>query len=173
MSETDHPKIEEKQCGSLQEYVEHIFREAPHPPGSQPLLLESAVSKPTNGSLFGSREQLTEVDIFRTLGQVLTHGITHLYGSGDKNNRAFLQYMTPAHVEHVHKCFQATGYDFLINPSPSNPLIRKCLPSGGPPKCLRTPKNDAKTEFLTFLFHPLEATRATAAAHPSAAHGAE
>jgi len=156
-SESDHPKIEENDLNCIEEYVQHIFINTPLPAGSQPLILEGISTAPLKrvSGIFGSNTStLTELDVFRVLGMVLTHGITRMYA--DNSNKVHVQLMTTEHLEHIRKCFQATGYDFLLDPSPLHPLIRKCLPTGGPAKCLKIPKNPTKTEFLTVLFLPIQ-----------------
>jgi len=138
---SEFPNSTQVAIDDIDTYIKHIFREHPWPASSQPLVLDA------------SCETLNELDVFRILGHVFTHGISHLYTDAN-TQRVPLDLMTDKHLDHIRKCFNATGYDFVLNPNEGNPLINKCLPTKEP-RSLRIPKDVQKTEWLTVLFHPI------------------
>ena len=114
----------------------------PFEPGSHPIILDSDDSS--------NDQPLSELDIFRVLGSIFTHGCKHLFPHLSSANS-----ITPEMFTLLQKCFRATGFDFLYNPSPSHPLISKCLPTGGAPRCIKIPTDASKTDHVTVLFHPI------------------
>ena len=150
------PNSHEEVIDDLAPYIEHIFG-TPRPAGSQPLILDGPAG-----------QVATEVDIFRVLASVFSQGIVRLYG--DAKGNVPLKDMTSEHVDHVRKCFQATGYDFLLDPPQDHASINKCVPVGQP-RMLQIPKRSAaqsatvnansdqvpadKCEMVTVMFYPL------------------
>lgn len=86
----------------LEQLVPCIFCAQPGPPHSLQLeILEGQASH----------------DVFRALGQLLTHGIVHLYGSPSTWPDDVVWEPTSPAVLHLQRCLAAIGWRAVLNPS--------------------------------------------------------
>jgi hypothetical protein len=136
MSEFDYPTVGEVDCFNLDDYITTVFGDTPRPTGSVPILVDDP--------------EWTETDVFRLLGAILEAGLRHCVGDDNWG------YMSDVQMAHIRNCFRATGFDILLNPVATDPLVSQCLPTQSTrKKCLKMPKSRERKEFMTVMFYPL------------------
>jgi hypothetical protein len=91
------PDNEEIVMDSLEDLVSYVFRSPTPDPETYQLLLDGATN---------------ERDIFRALGQILTHGMVYLYGE-----QVEVHELSERNISHLRGCFKAMGFDVLIDPN--------------------------------------------------------
>jgi hypothetical protein len=152
----------ERQLDELDDYVERFFVDpCPYAAGSQPILLQMDGDGDADrdcevaSSDGAAKEPAINQGLaaFRVLGSILTRGIQHLFP-----NLQSLGQVTPAMIALLHTCFRVTGFDFIMNANPTDPLVSKCLPQDEPtPRCVCIPLDaSSKTTFVRFLIHPVQ-----------------
>lgn len=151
----------ERELDELDDYVNRFFVDpCPYAAGSQPILLQmddEADDTCRDGQVDKSGDAAAAkvnqgLAAFRVLGSVLTRGIQRLFPTVQS-----LGQVTPDMVALLHTCFRVTGFDFLLDPKPTDPLISKCLPQDeSTPRCVCIPLDATKTTFVRFLIHPVQ-----------------
>ena len=89
--------------GDLDRLVQLVFGQDPRPPHSIQLEIDNA-KDPTTGRVPTSSDSH---DIFRTLGQLLTHGVLFLYGEETSH----------VDVEKLQQYLASVGWKAIMNPS--------------------------------------------------------
>jgi hypothetical protein len=80
-------------CNDLNDMIEKIFTPTPNPPHSIQLEITNASDSHA---------------VFKTLGQLLTHGIVYLYGNDYKT--------TALDIDRLQQCMASIGWKFVLNP---------------------------------------------------------
>lgn len=80
---------------SLDDFIAQLFSREPQPPCSISVCL--------------SENATNEHDVFRSLGQILTHGIVYLY-----SENVNLQAMSQTDIKKLQEYFQSFGWSFII-----------------------------------------------------------
>lgn len=143
----------ERELDELDNYVNRFFVDpCPYAAGSQPILLQMDDDE-DNVDSDGAETKVNQgLAAFRVLGSILTRGIQRLFPTVQS-----LGQVTPDMVALLHTCFRVTGFDFIMNPKPTDPLVSKCLPQDeSTPRCICIPLDATKATFVRFLIHPVQ-----------------
>lgn len=118
------------ECDNVAQVVEKVFSDPPPPPHSYQLSLDGAQ---------------TQHDIFRALGQLLTHGVAYLYG-----NDVDVRSLNNNQLQNIQEYMHAFGWKVILNPdSPEN--YPKALPW-----LLRLPTPQGQTtNYVNVIFESL------------------
>jgi hypothetical protein len=128
MNDSKDVGVSDVECDNIIEVVENVFSKPPPQPYSYRM------------QIVGSQ---TQHDIFRTLGQFLTHGIVYLYGNTD------ITTLTPSQIDTLQQYIKAFGWKAIINPilTSNHPLAL--------PYMLKIPVPNNIT-YVTIIFEPAE-----------------
>lgn len=125
--------IETIECDDISDIVEKVFSKPPSPPNSYRIELIDYTPD-------------TALQTFRTLGQILTHGIVYLYGN--ENENVNISDLTITQLKTIQDYMKSFGWVVIVNPKSYSDHPNAL------PHMLKIPNKETNV-YVQLIFEPL------------------